>query len=157
VPQWRIVDSVALESVPGGTVVEVRAPSFVWGMVRKIVGALREVESGRLSLSRLEAAIRGEDRLTLPLAEPDGLVLWSVEFPDVRWEAVWQGPNRHQVAFAARSREVIWRRGSVMAALFGNASGAPWPLSWPRRGRTGSAAEGSNPVDRAVNLPSALG
>jgi len=75
--------------------IEVRAPSFVWGMVRKIIGALRQVDAGRLSLPRLEAALRGEVRLTLPLAEAEGLVLWEVDY-GVPWSREWTGPNRAQ-------------------------------------------------------------
>jgi tRNA pseudouridine38-40 synthase len=121
-PQWRTVESVSLRGLDRGQEVEVKAPSFVWGMVRKIIGALREVDAGRLSLSRLEAAIGGASRLTLPLAEPEGLVLWSVEYPKVRWESVWNGPNRHQARFAAEAREAHWRRASTLRALFD-----PWP------------------------------
>jgi len=112
-PQWRDIESVEVEPLSGGRAITVRAPSFVWGMVRKIVGALREVDQGRLPLSRLEAAIQGRERLTLPLAEPEGLVLWEVEFLGVRWETRWSGPNRHQSAFALRTRKVLWARTAV--------------------------------------------
>jgi tRNA pseudouridine38-40 synthase len=94
-PQWRTVESVRVSPSPGGLLLEVRAPSFVWGMVRKIVGALREVDSGRLTPSRLSRALAGRERLSLPLAEPEPLVLWEVEFP-LSWQHVWSGPNRHQ-------------------------------------------------------------
>jgi tRNA pseudouridine(38-40) synthase len=59
---------------------DLRAPSFVWGMVRKIVGALLEVEEGRLAEEKLRAAARGAERLTLPLAPPDALILWEVTY-----------------------------------------------------------------------------
>jgi tRNA pseudouridine38-40 synthase len=94
--------------------VDLRAPSFVWGMVRKIVAALRKVDDGGLSLAGLDAALRGEHRLTLPLAEPDGLVLWDVRYP-VKWSRDWVGPNRSQtryfaeVARRARVREMVDR------------------------------------------------
>ena len=72
-PVWRTIESVTVTSRPGGTVVELRAPSFVWGMVRKIVAALREVEAGRVSVDRLDAALQGWTRLTLPMAESEPL------------------------------------------------------------------------------------
>jgi tRNA pseudouridine38-40 synthase len=116
-PLWRTVESVTGETVAAGRAVEVRAPSFVWGMVRKIVGALREVEQGRLSLSRLEAAISGRERLTLPMAEPEGLVLWDVEYAEPGWAAAWSGPNRQQRARLDRARASLRQRAAVVATL----------------------------------------
>jgi tRNA pseudouridine38-40 synthase len=118
-PVWRTVESLTSIEVEGGRVVEVRAPSFVWGMVRKIVGALREVADGRLSRARLAAALAGELRLTLPMAEPEGLVLWAVEYASVRWEEEWSGPNRHQARYFGSSLADLWRRREVMGALHG--------------------------------------
>jgi len=115
-PVWRTVESVTVTPQPGGAVVEVRAPSFVWGMVRKIIGALREVDAGRISEDRLVAAIEGRVRLTLPMAEPERLVLWDVEFP-VTWEYRWAGPNRHQTAWANKAQEGLWVRHGVTNAL----------------------------------------
>jgi tRNA U38,U39,U40 pseudouridine synthase TruA len=111
----RTVDSLQVHRSRGGWfVVDIRAPSFVWGMVRKIIAALRKVEDGSLSLARLEEVLAGKRRLTLPLAEPDGLVLWDVRYP-VRWSLTWGGPNRAQTRYLtelvrrARLRESIGR------------------------------------------------
>jgi tRNA pseudouridine38-40 synthase len=116
-PTWREIESVTVEPRSRGRVIEVRAPSFVWGMVRKIVGALREVDADRLPLARLEAAVRGTERLTLPLAEPEGLVLWAVEYRRVRWDAHWTGPNRQQQQYAARRSRSLWQREGVVRSL----------------------------------------
>jgi tRNA pseudouridine38-40 synthase len=115
-PLLRPIEAVTIASIPGGSLVEVRAPSFVWGMVRKIVGALREVDAGRLPLSRLRAALAGRSRLPLPLAEPEPLVLWEVEVP-VRWTHRWPGPNRHQAHAAASGRVARWARDRVAEAI----------------------------------------
>jgi tRNA pseudouridine38-40 synthase len=111
----RTVDAVRVHrSGARWLLVDVRAPAFVWGMVRKIIAALRKVDEGTLPLNRLEAALRGELRLTLPLAEPEGLVLWDVKYP-VRWTHTWAGPNRIQKRYRmdqvrrARLRESIGR------------------------------------------------
>ncbi len=124
-PCWRDVEEVRVGPRGGGLVVEVRAPSFVWGMVRKIVGGMREVAGGRIPLSRLEAAVLGRERLTLPLAEPEGLVLWDVEYPSIRWRARWSGPNRHQAAYLRRTHEGLARTGAVLASLYRPAGGPP--------------------------------
>ena len=111
----RTIESVGVRRSRGGWfVVDLRAPSFVWGMVRKLIAALRKVDDGTLSLARLDEVLRGEHRLTLPLAEPEGLVLWDVTYP-VRWSHEWGGPNRDQTQFLrdqlrrARLRETIGR------------------------------------------------
>jgi tRNA pseudouridine38-40 synthase len=112
-PVRRTVESLLVRAEDGGWVIEVQAPAFVWGMVRKMVGALREVEAGRLSIPALAAALRGEARLTLPMAEPEPLVLWDVEF-DRLWTVRWRGPNRRQTEWMrterarARARHARW-------------------------------------------------
>ncbi len=115
-PAVRTVESVTIQSVDEGIVVEVRAPSFVWGMVRKIIAALREHDAGRVTLARLQAAVRGQERLTLPLAEPEGLVLWEVEYP-FPWTIYWAGPNRHQQDRLEGLNRTLWVRSRVLKAL----------------------------------------
>ena len=115
-PVWRLIESVRLLAGTDGAVVEVKAPSFVWGMVRKVVGALREIDAGRLTMSRLAASLAGAERLTLPMAEPEPLVLWTVEY-DVPWEFFWSGPNRHQARWWNTLRDGLVARQRVLEAL----------------------------------------
>jgi tRNA pseudouridine(38-40) synthase len=106
----RPIESVTiLPSPDGGRTIEVRAPSFVWGEVRKIVAALREVDAGRLSLGRLRSALAGEVRLTLPTVPPEPLVLWEVEYAEP-WAHRWRGPNRKQRERFAAERALWWSR-----------------------------------------------
>jgi tRNA pseudouridine(38-40) synthase len=122
-PVWRNMESVTVTPRPGGAEVEVRAPSFVWGMVRKIVAALREVDAGRLSVEQLESALHGQTRLMLPLAEPERLVLWDVEY-SVPWEFHWNGPNRHQLQWERSAKDDFWVR-QAMLELFAAGSEPP--------------------------------
>lgn len=115
-PVRRTIESVRVLPWPSGRMVEVSAPSFVWGMVRKIVGALREVDAGHLSLSQLRSACEGRERLTLPMVEPEPLVLWDVEFP-LAWSERWSGPNRHQRQAWERARSGALSRHGVLEAL----------------------------------------
>jgi tRNA pseudouridine(38-40) synthase len=109
-PVRRPIESVQILAAPdGGRTIEVRAPSFVWGEVRKIVAALREVDAGRLPLPRLRAALAGELRLTLPTVPPEPLVLWDVEYA-APWTHVWRGPNRQQRERLAEQRSLWWSR-----------------------------------------------
>jgi tRNA pseudouridine38-40 synthase len=115
-PVLRTVESITVTPVKGGLMVEIRAPSFVWGMVRKIIAALREYDAGRLTLVRLEATLNGQAHLTLPMAEPEGLVLWEVEYP-VPWTLTWNGLNRHQEARVRSQRDSLWVQSEVLKAL----------------------------------------
>ena len=135
----REVESVSIVLSQGGYVIEVRAPSFVWGMVRKIVAALREYDSGRVSLAELSAALRGEIRLPLPLAEPERLILWEVEYP-VTWKYRWSGPNRHQSRWIRATVDGLWSRARVVEA-FPN-PGAAREQTAAVRPRSGSRSSG---------------
>ena len=86
-PELRPVRSVTVHPARGGFRIDVRARAFVWGMVRKIVAGLRAHAAGELSLTELQAAVEGRTRLTLPLAEPERLILWSVRCPGIDWTA----------------------------------------------------------------------
>jgi tRNA pseudouridine38-40 synthase len=127
VPQSRPLRSVEVVSDPPWLRVDVRAASFVWGMVRKIVGALAELDAGRVTLRDLEDAINGRRRLTLPLAEPQALVLWEVRYA-MAWTHHWSGPNRHQAALALRIERAARTQLRLIEALREN----------PRAPRTGA-------------------
>ncbi len=115
-PVWRTIESVTVTRLRLGAVIEVRAPSFVWGMVRKLVGALREHDGGHLTAARLGAGVRGQVRLSLPMAEPEGLVLWEVQYP-LRWKYRWEGPNRRQQARRKSMKEAVSVRAAVLRSL----------------------------------------
>lgn len=115
-PCWRTIESVTSHTLRGGNLIEVRAPAFVWGMVRKIVAALREIDAGRLSVPSLRAAATGRVRLTLPLAEPEPLVLWDVHYP-LKWEHAWSGLNRHQSKHWTAARTSRWVHARLIDAL----------------------------------------
>jgi tRNA pseudouridine38-40 synthase len=133
-PQWRPVESVRVRPARSGVTIEVRAPSFVWGMVRKIVAALREVDENRLTIPDLQSAIRGRMRLTLPLAAPEPLVLWAVDY-GLRWATGWAGPNRHQSRHLATQRDSLVARRRILASL---PALAAHPLAeQPKRARPG--------------------
>jgi tRNA pseudouridine38-40 synthase len=79
-PCWRTLERLTLERAPWGGVLRVEARGFLWGMVRKIVAALASSARGELSHQDLARALAGELRLSVPLAAPEPLVLWNVEY-----------------------------------------------------------------------------
>ena len=95
-----------------GVRIDVRARSFVWGMVRKIVGGLLQCEAGRLPLRALIESAEGTHRLTLPLAPADALLLWEVRYP-ARWTTLYAPHSREQEAHLAEIR----RRAAVRTRL----------------------------------------
>ncbi len=115
---------MTVHATSSGLEVDVVAPSFVWGMVRKIIGALREVDLGRISTARLASALAGKERLTLPMAEPEPLVLWDVEYP-IEWAYAWVGPTRHQARWWEEARNELLLRSQVVESLAEGASSAP--------------------------------
>lgn len=115
-PSWRSIERMSVREAEGVWEVQVEAPSFVWGMVRKMVGACREVAAGRLPLPRLRRAVEGKERLTLPMAEPEALVLWEVRYADP-WTELWAGPNRRQSAALAAARGACRAREAVRSSL----------------------------------------
>jgi tRNA pseudouridine38-40 synthase len=124
-PVWRDIDSFRVAARSGCLVLDLRAPSFVWGMVRKIVSAGRDVVQEKLSLERLRAALGGSAPLALPLAEPEPLLLWAVEY-DRPWTVCESRPTRDQIhrwrgeLASARGRadllELAWGDHFVAAA-----------------------------------------
>jgi tRNA pseudouridine38-40 synthase len=60
----------------------IRANRYVYGMVRSLVGAMMDVAWERRSVDELRDALKARNRaLGSQLAPPQGLVLWSVEYP----------------------------------------------------------------------------
>jgi len=79
---WR---SIADQWEPGGTIYEfeIRANGFLAHMVRNIVGNMCEVGRGRATPEWFEGVIARRDRRQAEApAPPQGLVLWSVEYPN---------------------------------------------------------------------------
>jgi len=99
----RVVDRVQVDRAGACLVVDIVAEGFVWGMVRKIIGATQRVVEGHLEASALTAAIAGRRRLSVPLAPPEPLVLWEVEYADA-WTEGPVRPNRNQVEYWADLR-----------------------------------------------------
>jgi tRNA pseudouridine38-40 synthase len=127
-PVWRDIERFDVTARAGCLLLDVQAPSFVWGMVRKIVSAGRAVVGDQLSLERLRAALEGTAPLGLPLAEPEPLVLWDVEY-DLPWTVREFRPTREQL--------LRWRR--ELSSARGRAELTE--LAWDDHFRVGAAAQ----------------
>jgi tRNA pseudouridine38-40 synthase len=116
-PCWRILSEVALVPGTDGPFLKVRAPGFLWGMVRKIVAALELVGSGEVGEAELVRALAGRLRLAVPLAPPEPLVLWEVRY-DRPWELVRTPFTRAQRRWLADERARTETRQILLPALF---------------------------------------
>jgi tRNA pseudouridine38-40 synthase len=126
-PAFRTVDSIRAGIEGGWLVLDVRAKSFAWGMVRKIVAAIREVESGRVTPEALEAAAAGARRLTLPTAEADRLVLWETLYP-VPWTTARTERTGGQTRRFAAEASGALARARIVAELAQSGKLAPFDL-----------------------------
>jgi tRNA pseudouridine(38-40) synthase len=119
-PLWRALDELTPRIEQGWLVLDVEARSFVWGMVRKLVSALRATEEGTLSLAELRAAVAGRRRLALPLAEPERLVLWETR-ATVPWSIERTTPTPRQGRHALAEIRSAGARARVLAAVWDGA------------------------------------
>jgi len=67
---------------------EITSSSFCHQMVRSIVGTLVEVGHGRRTAGSVAETLAAQDRASAgPVAPPNGLVLWAVDFSGSRWDS----------------------------------------------------------------------
>jgi tRNA pseudouridine38-40 synthase len=116
-PHWRSLDAVTPRIEQGWLVLDVEARSFVWGMVRKLVSALRAMEEGALSLTELRAAVAGRARLALPLAEPERLVLWETR-TTVPWTIERTSRSPRQERHALAEIRAAGARARILASVW---------------------------------------
>lgn len=101
--QYQIEIEVArLEKGPNGLLcLEIQAQSFLYNMVRTLVGTVLDIARGRFPAERLQAILGTADRALVGLtAPPQGLFLWDVNYPkhfelDLNAEA-----DRHALFFS---------------------------------------------------------
>lgn len=77
--QRRTIDSIEVLEAPDGVLIDVRAPSFLRGMVRRIVAALLAVESGDATRADLDRALEEGGGPDLGAMPPEGLTLMDVD------------------------------------------------------------------------------
>ena len=111
----RRVDSVDVTAEEDGTLVDVRAPSFLRGMVRRIAAALLAVERGDATVEGLRTSLSTGTGRDLGLAAAEPLVLMDVDLGF---------PFRVAVDRATRERIAARAAESAAAARFWRESAA---------------------------------
>ena len=89
----RIVSKIEIRKSGRYVTVEMEAPSFLWGMVRKVVAAILKVESGEKALSDIRDTLEGGKRCDFGVAPPEFLVLSDVCY-DFEFDIAGKTKNR---------------------------------------------------------------
>ena len=83
----RVVEESSWEAHDGLLVYRITADSFLYGMVRTLVGTMLEVAAGKRDLADLERLLSGGERSAAgPAAPARGLTLVGVGYEDLDFE-----------------------------------------------------------------------
>lgn len=80
----RKIEEISVKKEGEFTVIDIKAQSFLWQMVRRIVGAMISVEMGEKSEEDIERALMGE-KVIFRIAEPEPLFLMDVIYKRVKF------------------------------------------------------------------------
>ena len=92
----RRVDAIGVSGAEHGTLIDVRAPSFLRAMVRRIVAALLAVENGRVTEDDIRTALANGKGPDLGQVPPEPLVLMDVDL-GVPFRVAVDGATRDRV------------------------------------------------------------
>jgi len=80
----RSIDSIEIRAENDMALIDIRAQSFLWQMVRRMVGAMLSVESGERATEDVKRALEGE-KAVFGVASPEPLFLMSVDYSKVNF------------------------------------------------------------------------
>ena len=112
----REIKRVEIYERPGYYVVEIEGKSFLWEMARRMVNAIRFCGLGLTEPEEIEGMLSGGYTKKVPPAPPEGLILWRIDYPGVKFEADGRGLKK-----ARRDLFERYSRALTRAALFGDA------------------------------------
>jgi tRNA pseudouridine38-40 synthase len=76
----RIIDKIEIKKKEDMLILDFRAQSFLWHMVRRIVKALNDYAKGDITLDEIKKALDEQEKRDLGLAPPEPLILMDVEY-----------------------------------------------------------------------------
>jgi len=98
-------------------VLDFRAPSFRWNLIRRIVAAALQVEGGTRTPAEVERALEGSMRIDLGLAPPEPLTLMDVQY-DVPLDLIVDFTTRDRVRRLSDERARSARFAKAVARKF---------------------------------------
>ena len=81
----RTMDSINILKEKDFIIIDFKAQSFLWNMVRKIVRAMVDCSKGKISEKEIQDALTKETKVNLGIAAPELLMLMDVEY-DFKFE-----------------------------------------------------------------------
>ncbi len=76
----RPIETIEISKEKEFIILDFKAQSFLWQMVRRIVKAMTDVEKGKLSLDDLKNALGGKTRADFGIASAEPLILMDVRY-----------------------------------------------------------------------------
>jgi tRNA pseudouridine38-40 synthase len=76
----RTLESIEISKEGNMLILDFRAQSFLWHMVRRIVKALIDASKDVISLDDVNKALDGKEKMDLGIAPPEPLILMDVEY-----------------------------------------------------------------------------
>jgi tRNA pseudouridine38-40 synthase len=76
----RTVNSIEVTKDENLFFLDIKAQSFLWNMVRRIVKAILDVESEKLEIDDLKVALESQEKMDFGIAPPEPLVLMEVSY-----------------------------------------------------------------------------
>lgn len=110
----RSIEKIRFE--PGKDRVFFTAKGFLWYQIRKIIAAVESMERGGLDEKDVRRALRGEAELAIQPAPAEYLLLWRIEYGQVRIP-VSRESERRAKEFLNRSMTSLERRAAVRRTL----------------------------------------
>ena len=120
----REVMSLALEERAGFVIVDIKADSFLWEMVRRIAGALAMIGSGEKDAGWIYDLLDPERNIGVAPAPPDGLILMEVGYPEIVWDSDSYAKKRASLMLSKKMKSQL-QRGEVMRELLFSIGGSP--------------------------------
>ena len=74
----RTIENIEISKEKEFIILDFKAQSFLWQMVRRIVKAMRDAEKGKLSLDDLKNALGGKTRADFGIASAEPLILMDI-------------------------------------------------------------------------------
>ncbi|MBU4190680.1 MAG: tRNA pseudouridine(38-40) synthase TruA [Candidatus Thermoplasmatota archaeon] len=76
----RRINSLKIKEKNNFIILDIRAESFLWNMVRRIVSSLEKVGKKEIRVDVIKNALESKERFDSGLAEPEGLILRDVKY-----------------------------------------------------------------------------